>query len=113
MQSFNVKALDAVDPSVTNQSTIMSTRGLSKISLHAILTGTSSTAVTVEFYVSNEDSNEPSSFVPLTTSVSFTSNTVKQAIVDCAYRWVRIVSTNTASTSGGALTVYVFGNGQN
>ena len=105
-------ALDAVVPTTTRTSATISTQGVNQVSLHAILAGTSSTAVDVGFQMSNEET--PTNFVALTSgSVSFTSNGQKMLRVDVAARWLQVVSTNTAGTTGGTLTVHVCGNGPN
>ena len=105
-------ALNAVVPTTTRTSATISTQGVNQVSLHAILAGTSSTAVDVGFQMSNEET--PTNFVALTSgSVSFTANGQKMLRVDVAARWLQVVSTNAAGTTGGTLTVHVCGNGPN
>ena len=104
-------ALDAVDPSATQTSATISTQGVSQVSLHAILAGSTTPAVTVAFQMSNEEA-PPTNFVAVTNgSVAFTDNGQKMIRVDVAARWLQVISTNTGGTTGGALTVHVCGNG--
>lgn len=110
MNVLPVLALDAVVPETTQTSEAISTAYLTSVSMHAILAGSSSTAVTVTLEMTNELT--PENWVAVTSgSFDFTSNGQKMLRVDTAYRWMRVVSTDTGSTSGGTLSVWFFGSG--
>lgn len=113
MQVLNLKALDGVDPGETQESQIISAQGLSQASFHATLSGASSVNVTVAFYASNE-STDPADFFTVTNgSQTFNADGQKLCLIDTAYRWLKIVSSDGGATSGGALDVWFFGSGQN
>lgn len=105
-------ALDAVTPLGTNTSAAIDTDGITQISMHAILSGATTPDVTVAFYMSNEKT--PTNWIGITSgSVTFSDNGQKMLRLDVAARWIEIVSSGVPNTSGGTLTVHVFGNGPN
>lgn len=105
-------ALDAVVPTATRTSANIASSGINSVSLHAILSGSTTPNVTVAFYMSNEET--PTNWIAITNgSVTFSDNGQKMLRIDVAARWLQIASSDGGGTSGGTLTVHVFGNGPN
>ena len=105
-------ALDAVTPLGTNASADIDTDGITQVSMHAILSGATTPDVTVAFYMSNEKT--PTNFIGITSgSVTFSDNGQKMLRIDVAARWLRVYAVGVPNTTGGTLTVHVFGNGPN
>lgn len=112
MQSVRVTALDAVSPASTQTSAAISAQGISSASFHAILSGSTTPNVTIAFYASNEVT--PTNWKAVANgSSAFSDNGQLLLVISSTYRWLQIVSSNGGGTSGGSLTVEVFGNGQN
>lgn len=105
-------AIDAAVPTSSPNSDVIYSQNISQVSMHAILSGSTTPNVTVAFYMSNEET--PINYIAITSgSVTFSDNGQKMLRIDVAARWLVVVASDGGGTSGGELTVHVFGNGPN